>query len=41
MREEFENADLTKGFDKLHLSKKLGEEHMNRDLYEFSLINVG
>jgi len=24
--------DLTKGFDKLHLSKKLGDEHPNKDL---------
>eukprot|EP00831_Metopus_contortus_P057655 TRINITY_DN499_c0_g2_i2.p3 TRINITY_DN499_c0_g2~~TRINITY_DN499_c0_g2_i2.p3 ORF type:complete len:131 (-),score=31.77 TRINITY_DN499_c0_g2_i2:326-718(-) len=32
-REDFENKDLTQGFDRLHLSKKLGEERKNRDLY--------
>eukprot|EP00831_Metopus_contortus_P057654 TRINITY_DN499_c0_g2_i1.p1 TRINITY_DN499_c0_g2~~TRINITY_DN499_c0_g2_i1.p1 ORF type:complete len:179 (-),score=34.24 TRINITY_DN499_c0_g2_i1:183-719(-) len=33
-REDFENKDLTQGFDRLHLSKKLGEERKNRDLKE-------
>ena len=36
-REDFENMDVTKGFDRLHLSKKLGEEHKNRDLYDRAL----
>lgn len=30
-KEEFERADLTKGFDRLHLSKKIPENHLNRD----------
>ena len=30
-KEEFERTDLTKGFDKLHLSKKIPEDHLNRD----------
>ena len=28
---KFETMDITKGFDRLHLSKKLGEEHPNKD----------
>ena len=28
----FETADLTKGFDRLHLSKKITEDHLTRDL---------